>query len=86
MGNSVRSGVFGAAEFCNRLPELSLNASGDPLGASRVTLLGNVLPIPEQEVAEARRLYLAARGASGVFNDTQLTCSSVGTDGVGRSV
>ena len=35
------------------------DASGDPLGASRVTLLGNVLPIPEPEVAEARRLYLA---------------------------
>jgi putative heme iron utilization protein len=35
------------------------DASGDPLGASRVTLLGNVLPIPEAEVAEARKLYLA---------------------------
>ena len=35
------------------------DASGDPLGASRVTLLGNVLPIPEPEVAEARKLYLA---------------------------
>ena len=35
------------------------DASGDPLGASRVTLLGNALPIPEPEVAEARRLYLA---------------------------
>jgi putative heme iron utilization protein len=35
------------------------DASGDPLGASRVTLLGNVMPIPEPEVAEARRLYLA---------------------------
>jgi putative heme iron utilization protein len=34
-------------------------ASGDPLGASRVTLLGNVLPMPEAEVAEARKLYLA---------------------------
>ena len=34
------------------------DASGDPLGASRVTLMGNVLPIPESEVAEARRLYL----------------------------
>jgi putative heme iron utilization protein len=34
------------------------DASGDPLGASRVTLLGNVLPIPEPEVAEARKLYL----------------------------
>jgi heme iron utilization protein len=31
----------------------------DPLGASRVTLLGNVLPIPQAEVAEARELYLA---------------------------
>ncbi len=30
----------------------------DPLGASRVTLLGNVLPIPKPEVAESRRLYL----------------------------
>jgi putative heme iron utilization protein len=35
------------------------DAGGDPLGASRVTLLGNVLPIPEPEVAEARKLYLA---------------------------
>jgi putative heme iron utilization protein len=34
-------------------------ASGDPLGASRVTLLGNVLPVAETGVAEARRLYLA---------------------------
>jgi putative heme iron utilization protein len=32
---------------------------GDPLGASRVTLLGNILSIPEPEVAEARKLYLA---------------------------
>ena len=36
-----------------------LDASGDPLGASRVTLLGNVLPVAEPEVAEARKLYLA---------------------------
>jgi putative heme iron utilization protein len=34
-------------------------ASGDPLGASRVTLLGNVLPVDVPEVAEARKLYLA---------------------------
>jgi hypothetical protein len=33
--------------------------SGDPLAASRVTLLGNILPIPKGEVGEARRLYLA---------------------------
>ena len=32
---------------------------GDPLGASRVTLLGNIQPVPAPEVAEARRLYLA---------------------------
>jgi heme iron utilization protein len=35
------------------------DASGDPLGASRVTLIGNVLAIPEPEVPEARKLYLA---------------------------
>ncbi len=34
------------------------NASGDPLGASRVTLLGKVAPLPESEIAEARKLYL----------------------------
>jgi putative heme iron utilization protein len=33
-------------------------SSPDPLGASRVTLIGNVLTIPEPEVAGARRLYL----------------------------
>ena len=35
------------------------DAGGDPLGASRVTLVGNVLPIPQSEIAEARELYLA---------------------------
>src|SRR5438046_2764284 len=35
------------------------DSGGDPLGASRVTLVGNVLPLPESEVAEARELYLA---------------------------
>ena len=34
------------------------NAEGDPLGASRVTLLGNVLAIAEPELAQARKLYL----------------------------
>src|SRR5438445_5748676 len=33
--------------------------SDDPLGASRVTLMGNVLPLPGSEVAETRKLYLA---------------------------
>src|ERR1700727_1444363 len=31
---------------------------GDPLGASRVTLVGKVATIPDPEVAEARKLYL----------------------------
>src|SRR5207247_6946365 len=35
------------------------DSGGDPLGASRVTLVGNVRPLPEWEVAEARELYLA---------------------------
>ena len=35
------------------------DGGGDPLGAARVTLVGNVLPLPESEVAEARPLYLA---------------------------
>jgi putative heme iron utilization protein len=33
-------------------------ASGDPLGAGRVTLVGNGSPIPATEREEARRLYL----------------------------
>jgi len=35
------------------------DSGGDPLGASRVTLVGNIVPIPQAEVAEARKLYLA---------------------------
>ncbi|HEY6766207.1 MAG TPA: pyridoxamine 5'-phosphate oxidase family protein, partial [Candidatus Sulfotelmatobacter sp.] len=34
------------------------DASGDPLGASRVTLIGNAQIIPQSEVADARALYL----------------------------
>jgi putative heme iron utilization protein len=34
------------------------DGDSDPLGASRVTLIGNVRTIPEPEIAEARRLYL----------------------------
>src|ERR1700736_5963049 len=34
------------------------DADGDPLGASRVTLVGSVLLVPELEVAAARELYL----------------------------
>jgi heme iron utilization protein len=42
---------------------------GDPLGASRVTLLGNILPVPEREVAEARKLYLARYASSKYWVD-----------------
>ncbi len=34
------------------------SADGDPLGASRVTLVGNVLTVTEPELAQTRRLYL----------------------------
>src|SRR5580700_4676491 len=34
-------------------------ADGDPLGASRVTLVGSVLPVPEAEIPAVRLLYLA---------------------------
>jgi len=34
------------------------DASGDPLGASRVTLVGNATTIPEPEIPAARELYL----------------------------
>src|SRR5271163_2858089 len=35
-----------------------LDTPGDPLGASRVTLLGNVRPVPTPNVLEARNSYL----------------------------
>jgi putative heme iron utilization protein len=35
------------------------DAGDDPLGASRITLVGNALPIPKAEIAAARDLYLA---------------------------
>src|SRR5690242_18679690 len=34
------------------------DSGGDPLGASRVTLVGSVRPLPESELDEARELYL----------------------------
>ena len=32
---------------------------GDPLGTARATLVGDVLPVPEDEVGEARQCYLS---------------------------
>ena len=34
------------------------DVSGNPLGASRVTLIGNVIQIPEPDLGEVRSLYL----------------------------
>jgi putative heme iron utilization protein len=45
------------------------DAGSDPLGASRVTLVGNVLPIPQLEVADVRRLYLARHANSRYWVD-----------------
>lgn len=45
------------------------DAGNDPLGASRVTLVGNVLPVPDAEVANARKLYLARHANSKYWVD-----------------
>jgi putative heme iron utilization protein len=45
------------------------SADGEPLGASRVTLVGNVLPVFDAEVAEARELYLARHANSKYWVD-----------------
>jgi heme iron utilization protein len=44
-------------------------SSGDPLGSSRVTLLGNVSPVPVVDVAEARSLYLTRHANSKYWVD-----------------
>src|SRR5512141_2859443 len=36
------------------------DTGGDPLGASRVTVLGDVLSVGQSEIAAARELYLAS--------------------------
>src|ERR1700677_4202778 len=45
------------------------DAHADPLGASRVTLLGNALPVPEAEVSAARDAYLARHANSKYWVD-----------------
>jgi heme iron utilization protein len=45
------------------------DAAGDPLGASRVTLIGNVLPVLEAEVADPRKLYLERHANSKYWVD-----------------
>jgi putative heme iron utilization protein len=34
------------------------DSNGDPLGSSRVTLVGNVVPVPQADLDESRNLYL----------------------------
>jgi hypothetical protein len=45
------------------------DTSGDPLGASRVTLLGNIQQVAVQDVAESRKLYLARHANSKYWVD-----------------
>jgi putative heme iron utilization protein len=45
------------------------DAGGDPLGASRVTLIGNVVPIAKAEVGVARSLYLGRHANSRYWVD-----------------
>jgi heme iron utilization protein len=45
------------------------DSDGEPLGASRVTLVGNVHPVPNTELAEVRKLYLECHANSKYWVD-----------------
>jgi hypothetical protein len=45
------------------------DTGGEPLGASRVTLVGNVHPVPNTELAEVRKLYLERHANSKYWVD-----------------
>jgi len=45
------------------------STDGEPLGASRVTLVGNVLPVPKPELAEVHKLYLERHANSKYWVD-----------------
>jgi putative heme iron utilization protein len=45
------------------------DTDGEPLGASRVTLVGNVLPVSNTELAEVRKLYLERHANSKYWVD-----------------
>jgi heme oxygenase (biliverdin-IX-beta and delta-forming) len=45
------------------------DTDGEPLGASRVTLVGNVHPVPNTELAEVRKLYLEHHANSKYWAD-----------------
>jgi hypothetical protein len=45
------------------------DSDGEPLGASRVTLVGNILAVPNPELAEVRKLYLQRHANSKYWVD-----------------
>jgi putative heme iron utilization protein len=45
------------------------SADGDPLGAARATLIGNILQVPEEDKASVRELYLARHANSSYWVD-----------------
>jgi putative heme iron utilization protein len=45
------------------------DSDGEPLGAARVTLVGNILPVPNTEFAEVRKLYLERHANSKYWVD-----------------
>lgn len=45
------------------------DSEGEPLGASRVTLVGNILPVPNAELSEVRKLYLERHANSKYWVD-----------------
>ena len=45
------------------------DTDGEPLGASSVTLVRNVLPVPDSELAEVRKLYLERHSNSKYWVD-----------------
>jgi putative heme iron utilization protein len=45
------------------------DADSDPLGSSRVTLVGSALPVPQSEVADARKIYLTSHANSKYWVD-----------------
>ena len=45
------------------------DSSGDPLGSSRVTLVGNVVAVPKAEAGESRSLYLSRQPNSQYWVD-----------------
>jgi heme iron utilization protein len=45
------------------------DGSGDPLGSARITVMGNVVPVPQPELAETRKLYLERYANSAYWVD-----------------